>query len=206
MTGDPNRASSESSVVEGDETVSRRTFIRATGASAAGGGVLASAGEAGAQAETYRFGGEVRAWHGREPEAIADAENPTLELEAGEQYEVVWENMDGAPHDFTIQNADGGVLEQSEETAEEGATASLTFTARPSMAQYICTIHPSTMVGDIEVTGEFEGAEQEGGGGPPVWPLLMVGAVVLAFLSPLLFAFFLFSRGSDREGAGAHRR
>lgn len=203
MTGDSERGRGES--------LSRRAFVRATGASAAGGATLASAGadDASAQAETYRFGGEVQAWYGREPEAIADAENPTIELEAGQEYEVVWENLDGAPHDFTIQNSDGEILEQSEQTSEEGATASMTFTARPAMAQYICTIHPATMVGDVEVTGEFEGGGQQGGGGGggiPLWTLLMIGAVGMAFLSPILFAVFLFSRGRDREEVMARQR
>lgn len=187
------------------ESLSRRAFVRATGASAAGGAALAGAGAAGAQAETYRFGGETQAWLGREPDAVADEENPTLELEAGREYEVVWENLDGAPHNFTIQDADGNVLEQSEQNSEEGATASLTFTARPEMAQYICTIHPSTMVGDLEVSGEFEGGEGEGGGIPTV-SLLMIGAVVLAFVSPVLFAFFLFSRGGEREESAPGQR
>jgi plastocyanin len=185
------------------ESVSRRGFIRATGAAAgatvATGGGVGAVEEASAQAETYEFGGEVQAWRGRAPSSIEGEDNPTLELEAGQEYEVVWENVDGQPHDFTIQNSEGTTLEQSEQTSEEGATASLTFTATAEMTQYVCTIHPTTMVGDIQVSGGQAGGGEAGGNGdgPPLWALLMVSGVVLAFVSPLLFALLLFSRGRD---------
>jgi hypothetical protein len=109
---------------------------------------------------------------------------------------VVWENLDGQPHDFTIQNSDGTNLQQSDQTSEEGATASLTFTATPQMSQSVCTIHPNTMVGDVEVSnGDAPDPDEETG--IPLWSVLMLSAVVLAFISPVLFAVFLFSRGSD---------
>jgi hypothetical protein len=76
----------------------------------------------------------------------------------------------------------------------------VTFTATSNMAQYICTVHPTTMVGDLNVTGEVEGG---GGGGIPLGTALFVAGMVLAFLSPLLFAFFLFSRGGERGGGDA---
>lgn len=104
-------------------------------------------------ATRYRFGGRVQGWQGREPQRIADAVNPTLQLEAGETYEVTWENLDGVPHDFTIQDSQGNVLAQTELVSEQGATRTLTFTATEKMAQYVCTVHPSTMVGDIQFGG-----------------------------------------------------
>lgn len=204
--GDSTSAESECSANDGDASVSRRGFIRTTGATAAAGVTTAMAGEASAQAQTYRFGGEVQAWQGRAPSAIEGQENPTLELEAGQEYEVVWENLDGALHDFTIQDSEGSILEQSEQVDQQGETASLTFTATPEMAQYVCTIHPNSMVGDVEVSGGAEGSPggDEGGSGFPLWSVLMIGAVVLAFLSPVLFALFLFSR--RREGGETTRR
>jgi len=51
------------------------------------------------------------------------------------------------------------------------------------------------MVGDLNVTGQVE----EGGGGPSLRVLLPASAILVAFLSPLLFALFLFSR---RQGPG----
>ncbi|WP_459192876.1 PQQ-dependent sugar dehydrogenase [Halosimplex sp. J119] len=152
MTDDSN--GTDGSTEQADETgnwlPSRRRFLEvgaATGA-IAGLGNLAL----GRQERTYRFGGEVSAWMGQEPDAIADEENPTLELTAGTEYEVVWENLDGAPHDFTIQDDQGETITATETMSEEGATRSLTFTATEEMAQYICTVHPNTMIGDIEVT------------------------------------------------------
>ncbi|WP_135366543.1 hypothetical protein [Halosimplex halophilum] len=59
-------------------------------------GSLAVAG----QQQTFRLGGEIAARIGQEPAAIADRENPPLELTAGVEYEITWENLDGQPHDF----------------------------------------------------------------------------------------------------------
>lgn len=180
------------------EAVTRRAFVRATGATAAAGtAAVMGTDEATAQAQTYEFGGEVAAWRGRTPSEIEGEDNPTIELQAGEEYEFWFENIDGAPHNITMQDADGNTIVQSDLVQEEGATASVTFTATPEMAQYICTIHPTTMVGDVEVTGELEGA---GGGGISLPTALFATALVLAFVSPLLFAFFLFSRGGGRGG------
>lgn len=101
----------------------------------------------------YRLGGRVQGWQGREPQRIADEENPTLRLEAGRAYSVTWENLDGVPHDFSIRDAQGDDLARTEITSEEGQTLTLTFTATEEMAEYVCTIHPSTMVGDVELGG-----------------------------------------------------
>lgn len=172
---------------DADGTTTRRAFLAAVG-----GTVAASAGASQgttAQAETYRFGGEVQAWHGRAPPAIEGETNPTIQLEAGTEYRVVWENLDGAPHDFTIQDGNGDDIVATERVSEEGETASLTFTASAEMARYICTIHPTTMVGDIQVAGG-EGAAENGG--VPLELLLLAGALLAAFLSPLAFAVLLY--------------
>ncbi|WP_137286858.1 cupredoxin domain-containing protein [Halorussus salinisoli] len=186
------------------ETVSRRAFVRAAGATAAAGAVAATgADEATAQAETYRFGGEVAAWQGREPSAIEGQSNPTIELEAGNEYEFWFENLDGQPHNIVIQDGDGNAIAESELVQEQGATGSITFTATPQMTQYICTVHPTTMVGDLEVTGELEGGQ---GGGLPFESLVLIAGLALAFVSPVLFALFLFSRrGGDGDEATVRR-
>ncbi|WP_276281612.1 cupredoxin domain-containing protein [Halorussus caseinilyticus] len=177
--------------------MTRRGFVRSAGATAAAGTVAAvGADEAAAQTQTYRFGGEVAAWRGREPSAISGQSNPTIELRAGNEYEFWFENIDGAPHNITIQDADSNAIAQSELVSSQGATASVTFTATPQMTQYICTIHPTTMVADLEVTGEVEGG---GGLGVPFGALVLVAGLALAFVSPILFALFLFSR---RGGSG----
>jgi plastocyanin len=188
----------------GDGGVTRRAFVRsAAGAAAAGGAGVVATNEAAAQAETYRFGGEVAAWNGRAPATIEGTTNPTIELEAGTEYEFWFENVDGQPHNMTIQDEAGSTIVQSELITNEGATASVTFTATSAMTTYICTIHPTTMIGDLEVTGQAEG--EAGGGGVSLRVLLLASAVLLAFVSPLLFALFLFSRrggGGDETPAG----
>ncbi|WP_435178357.1 cupredoxin domain-containing protein [Halorussus sp. AFM4] len=173
--------------------MTRRSFVRAAGGTAAAGAAAAvGADEAAAQARTFRFGGEVAAWHPRW-EGASDQTNPTVTLQAGTEYEFWFENLDGAPHNMTIQDSEGNTIVQSQLVTSEGATASVTFTATSQMTQYICTVHPTTMVGDINVVGEAGG----GGGGVPTRSLVLLAGLVLAFISPLLFALFLFSR--DRE-------
>lgn len=168
----------------------RRAFL--TGVAA---GTLASASStASAQAETFELGGEVAAWHGRAPASIEGQENPTLQLQAGQQYQVTWENLDGQPHNFTLWDGNENVIVGSDDMSQQGQTQTFTFTASPEMAQYVCTIHPTTMIGEIQVQG---GAPADGDGASiPVGTYLFVGAVLLAFVSPLLFALFLFTRGT----------
>lgn len=180
-----------------DGTAITRRGLLAVTAGAAATATLGA--EARAQAETYRFGGEVAAWRGEEPAAIEGEDNPTLELEAGTEYEVVWENLDGQPHDFVIQDGSGNDIVATEQISEEGETASLTFTATPEMAQYICTIHPTTMVGEIQLAGSEQPAAD---GGLSTEVLLLAGAMLAAFLSPLAFALFLFRQRGREQSTG----
>ncbi|WP_115863829.1 cupredoxin domain-containing protein [Halorussus litoreus] len=185
---------------DGRDTVGRRAFLRTAGATAAAGATtMAGSDDAAAQEEAtrYEFGGEVPGWQGRAPPEIEGETNPTVELEAGTEYTFWFENIDGAPHNIAMQDSEGNTLVESETVTGEGSTASITFTATAEMAQYICLVHPTTMVGDAEVAGEVEGGG-EGESGPSVETLLLVAALVMAFVSPVLFALFLFSR--SREG------
>ncbi|WP_227373743.1 cupredoxin domain-containing protein [Haladaptatus halobius] len=158
---------------------------------------------ASAQAETFRLGGEVVAWHGRAPQSIAGQDNPTLQVEAGQQYRVVWENVDGQPHNFAIHDADGNALMSSEIIQQQGETQTVTFTASPEMAQYICEVHPTTMVGEMQISGGGGGGEEGGAGAGgeggiriPTAGYFLAVAVLLAFVSPLLFALLLLVVGT----------
>ena len=100
-----------------------------------------------------RLLGDASAWQGESPDAVADAENPTLELEAGTEYVLVWENADGLQHNFAIEDEDGADLLETELVGEEGATQSVSFTASEEMVEYYCQVHPQTMRGPIEIEG-----------------------------------------------------
>lgn len=200
---DGERAVSEANAEGGsDDGLGRRGFLRAAGATAAAaGGAVAGSEETDAQEQVFRFGGEVAAWNAREPAEFEGDQNPTIELQAGTEYEFWFENIDGEPHNMTIQDDAGSNVEQSTLISAEGETASVTFTATPEMTTYICTIHPATMVGDLEVVGGEEGGGDAGGGIGDEFKLgVVAAALVIAFVSPLLFAMFLFSRRGGRGG------
>lgn len=135
---------------------SRRTFLK-TAAVAGAVGIVSTRGQA--QESTFDLGGDTGGWIGRSPESIAEERNPTLELEPGETYEIVWENVDGARHNVVILGEGQERLVRTEIIAEEGATQSVEFEATEDMTEYLCEVHPETMIGDIEV-GEAD-AEQE---------------------------------------------
>jgi len=102
-------------------------------------------------AQTIRMDGDREGWEATSPQDIAGQTNPTLTLREGEEYTVTWTNVDGTPHNFVVQDGDGESLTETEIVGDEGAIRTLTFTASEEMAQYICTVHPSSMVGDIEI-------------------------------------------------------
>lgn len=175
-----------------DAAVSRRRFLGAagaTGATAALGGAGVATGQE--VAETYEFGGEVSGWQGRSPASIEGETNPTLNLQAGETYEFVWENLDGAPHDFTLWDDSENVVEQTDTVTEEGGTASMTVSVPESVSSYVCTIHPNTMLGNVAF-GEVREATPNTPFGLP-WAAVMVGGfIVLGVLSPIAFAVLLY--------------
>ncbi|GAB3674804.1 hypothetical protein GCM10028856_31020 [Halopiger thermotolerans] len=107
--------------------------------------------------QSIELGGQTSGWVGVAPEAIADETNPTLELQEGTTYELTWENLDGAPHNFVIESEDGEELERTEIMTAEGETQTLEFEATSDMATYFCEPHRPTMNGDISVSS--------GGGG-----------------------------------------
>ncbi|ELZ12946.1 blue (type 1) copper domain-containing protein [Natrinema thermotolerans DSM 11552] len=127
-----------------------------------------SATEPGDPAETYSMRLEEGRWVGVGPDAIADEENPTLELEAGETYALEWENTIGQHqpeadnrtyeplpgHNFVI--ASGGDTNEwntyvrSDFLDEAGATQTVEFVATEEMAVYLDQSQLDA-VGEIDV-------------------------------------------------------
>ncbi|WP_435174548.1 twin-arginine translocation signal domain-containing protein [Halorussus sp. AFM4] len=199
---------------------SRRRFLKAAAATGALAGLNATVLAQSPEQDVILLGGYTRAWQGYRLPGQATAEgssNPTLNLQAGKTYTLMWQNGDGVGHNFAIQDSQGNNLQvlepltvqqdtfqqinESDENAsvslqissgnitgaftgnqtagggnqtagqqstesliastqilsEQGAVQAVRFTASPEMAQYICLVHPNTMVGDIKVQG--------GGGG-----------------------------------------
>lgn len=134
---------------------SRRTFLAGAAAVSAFGGAGLAFGQ---QGETIRLKGETSGWVGVEPADIEGETNPTLELEAGTAYSVVWENGDGLPHNFSIESEGGDDLVSSDIMSEQSAAQTVEFTASEEMAKYYCQVHPESMRGAVE------GATGGGGG------------------------------------------
>lgn len=215
----------ETNHVDEDES-SRREFLKSAGAT---GLVTTGVGtelwwltqDSGADVDkTYLLGGVTKGWQGYAPESISGQSNPTLQLEAGNTYRLLWKNGDGVPHNFQIRDSQGSPLEvllplevqksavndlfrraqqesltnvsvanatdtpanvsyvnesgnvtanvtmgnqtgggqtvdvvaSTELLSNQGAVQGVQFTATEEMARYICVVHPTTMVGDIEVS------------------------------------------------------
>ncbi|AGB31046.1 blue copper domain protein [Natrinema pellirubrum DSM 15624] len=106
------------------------------------------------------FDGQTAGWVGIAPDSIADEENPTITLQEGETYEMGWTTGDGAEHNIAIYDENDEVVDDlaTERVTEPGDDQWLEFEASSEMVTYICEVHPTSMVADIEV-------ESGGGGG-----------------------------------------
>ncbi len=151
-------------------TVSRRTALKVTGAAAAtalvagcsddddgnGGDDNGNGGDGGVDIEPgteIEFDGQQGGWVGIAPEGIEDEDNPTLNLEEGEEYEIGWTEGDDVDHNIEIRDDNGDVIEQDGEelaTEEGGPEQWLEFEASDEMAVYRCAPH-APMEGDIVV-------------------------------------------------------
>ncbi|AFO58197.1 MULTISPECIES: plastocyanin/azurin family copper-binding protein [unclassified Natrinema] len=143
----------------------RRTALELIGATAAATGVtgVVTAQENGneeEEAETDRrpiiLAGRIDHWYGIAPEEIEGEENPMLDLEDGEAYELVWINADGAEHELVLESGDGEELEESDSSETAGETVSVTFEANEDAVEYYCAFHPESMRGDVEFGGGFD--------------------------------------------------
>lgn len=102
---------------------------------------------------TVELDGYADYWIGQAPADIENIINPTLVLEAGEEYTFEWTNADGVTHDLQIRDEAGDAVDDlvSDTVGSEGDGDSLTFEASSEMVTYICSFHPTSQVGDIVV-------------------------------------------------------
>lgn len=112
--------------------------------------------------------GRTEYWYGIAPDEIEGEENPALNLEEGQEYQLVWINVDGAEHELIVESEDGEELAESESSETAGEAVSMTFEASGDAAEYYCRFHPDTMRGAVEFDGGFDlsigsGEETENG-------------------------------------------
>lgn len=208
------------------ENTSRRRFLKVAAATGALAGLNVTVLAQDQSEELILLGGLTRAWlgyrfPGKEGDDVPD--NPTLTLQEGTTYTLMWRNVDGVGHNFAIQDADGNNLEvlyplatqpevfadannttadqnvsleisdgnltgvsadgnqtdgnatgdqqttpepvsETEIITPEGSVQAVQFTATSEMDQYICLVHPNTMVGDVEVESNGNGSDDGNGG------------------------------------------
>jgi hypothetical protein len=149
----------------GESNHTRRTVLRIAAAVAASAGVAGTVAaqddeEDAEDGETERLpivlGGRREYWYGIAPEAIEGEENPTLEFADGEEYELVWINLDGVEHELVLESEDGEALGASDETETAGEAVSMTIEASDEIAEYYCEFHPDTMRGDVDLNDGFD--------------------------------------------------
>ena len=146
-------------------TQSRRHFLALAATSTLAGAGSVTGAQAQSQVTTIRLGGKIPGWVGRAPAQIQDKTNPTLELQAGRQYRITWENVDGAQHNIALLDADRNVIQQTPGMSNEGTTQTIEFTATKEMTEYVCQFHKASMRGDIQFTNDSEALNESGSGG-----------------------------------------
>ncbi len=172
-------------------TQTRRAFLTTMAA----GSLLAASGSAEAETTTIKLGGEIDGWKGEQPSSISGKTNPTLKLKPGQKYKVVWKNLDGQQHNFEILDTSGKAIVSTKLISSKGETAEVEFTATKEMQKYNCKIHPTTMKGGIQIAG---GEKKGGSAGSnlPTGAYIFAAAILIAVLSPLLFALLLMRVGT----------
>ncbi|WP_290818802.1 hypothetical protein [Halovivax sp.] len=112
---------------------------------------LASADEEEEEAEPdFVLTARTEGWSGVEPDDIAEEENPTLALEAGESYVLEWENCEDVEHAFALLDEEDEEIERGETLEAEGETETFEFEATEEMVAYHCPFHPEEMRGEVE--------------------------------------------------------
>ncbi|GAB3041336.1 PQQ-dependent sugar dehydrogenase [Natronobiforma cellulositropha] len=168
---------------------SRRRFLQAAAATGmAAGFVGLGASQEADEENRFELGGESSRWVGQAPDEIEGEDNPTLVLEEGETYEVVWENLDGIGHNFVIIDDEGDQLVSTDIVTGEGETQAVEFEADEEMAEYYCEPHPQTMRGDVTFD-EPDEPDEEAEAEPyfPEGPTVGVNPVAEGLIAPTDF-------------------
>jgi plastocyanin len=75
-----------------------------------------------------------------------------IKVVVGVNNTIVWVNNDPIPHTATSTSVPSGASSFDSNTFNQGQTFELTLTV-PGTYKYICTLHPSWMIGEIVVVG-----------------------------------------------------
>ncbi|QLK26541.1 PQQ-dependent sugar dehydrogenase [Natrinema zhouii] len=140
---------------------SRRRILRSTAALSVAGVALPATAQDDAITGEIELGGRTSGWVGISPDAITDERNPTLQLVAGEEYTLTWENQDGAGHNFIIEGEDEEEnYVATDVLSDTGETQTVEFTAEEGMSEYYCGPHPQSMRGAIEFADDATDGEE----------------------------------------------
>ncbi len=150
-----------------DNTISRRKTMKLAGAAAVTAVVAGCSDDDdngngnGDEADSFEidpgteieFNGQTAGWEGIAPSEIEGAENPTLVLEAGEDYEVGWTEGDGSGHNIEIWDADDNLVDdlETEVVNDPDDDQWLEFTADEEMAYVVCEPHANSMRAELQV-------------------------------------------------------
>lgn len=142
--------------------VDRRTVVKlAAGASVAPLSAVAGCGgvgftinpASGAAADTqFTLGARTGGWHGIAPDQIRGERNPILRMPPGATIELTWENLDGKPHRFVIEDSLGHPLVESSGSSARGVTRTVSFEATQQMTTYLDPRYPVYMRGELLVS------------------------------------------------------
>ena len=100
---------------------------------------------------TIVLGGRAAYWLGLAPSGIQGRKNPTLRLRAGQEYELVWMNLDGVEHDFHLIDGGGEDVADTSSREDVGDTHETDFEATSALAEYYCDVHPQSMRGTVDI-------------------------------------------------------
>ncbi|WP_049937309.1 PGF-CTERM sorting domain-containing protein [Haloplanus natans] len=143
----------------------RRTFL--IGAAAATTGLAGAVGSASAQAQTFELELTEQGFVGRSPSGISGTTNPTLEMEAGNEYTIsatfsYYPETEGLParHNLALRTESGTPFrsnyvfpqDNDPESPSTSQSISTTVEATSNMTAYLCEEHMGEG-GDISVSG-----------------------------------------------------